>query len=768
MICLRKSLLIFAFLFLIIPNNYLSQEIGKSWEFNEAGNFEGIIIGNSFQDSRVENSYLKATVSGSFPSISSEPFELESSDYGFIQIRMKIPGASSGKIMWNNDSGNWGFYQFISTGDSSFQEFDIPVYLSNQWVGKITQIRRLDFNPKVGSQVEIDYIRIVRKGVQPTITNFKPFRTVIKQNVEIPLFAALRNEGDIETELSSKLILPNGVTLVGGSLENDHGIIFKEITDTLNWNIIFENLGEHELTLKVFNETDTTAKIISLNVTDQYWTQNKFFLSAWSPPSLTTEAYDYYANANFDMVLWLPPDEVSVAKAEENEMEYILRAGSLIGEHDYLRAPDNIVPEDLTQDDLTKLDGMIEQFKDREKVLGYYLTDEPNAKAFPNLGKAVNYLRGKDPTRLSFINLFPNYASDEQFGTSSYDDHIEQYLDFVKPELLSYDHYHFFNTYDGSGYFSNLGIIRKWALNYDIPFCNIIQAIGTNGTTVDFLGWRIPNEAEHRWLVYSSLTYGAKAIVWFHWDHSWGLTSSPERDTLYASIQQLNQEMNNLGDILINLESRGVYHSKTTSGEKLPVDGIVKSVSEENDLIIGYFKDKNADDYFMLMNKDYSKNITSEVTLNYILDSLQYFNVDENKWEDLLFENSNTGATISLPLKAGGGKLIKFKGETIVGLSEANTAPTQIDLKQNYPNPFNPSTKIKYSIPVDTHIASTTNVVLKVYDILGCEVATLVNEQQKPGHYQATWDASKFSSGLYFYRLKAEKFLQSKKMMYLK
>ncbi|MCK5455551.1 MAG: hypothetical protein KAI45_00400, partial [Melioribacteraceae bacterium] len=626
---------------------------------------------------------------------------------------MKIPGATSGKVMWNNDSGNWGFYQFVSTGDSSFQEFELPVYLSNQWEGKITKLMRLDFNPTVGSRVEIDYIRIVRKGVQPIITNFKPIRTINKQNVEIPFFASLRNEGDIETELSSKLVLPDGVTLVSGSLENNHGIIFKEITDTLNWNILFESLGEHELTLKVFNETDTTEKTISLNVTDQYWTQNKFFLSAWSPPSLTTEAYDYYADANFDMVLWLTPDEVSVAKAEQNEMEYILRAGSLLGEHDYLRAPDNTVPEDLTQEDLNKLDGMIEQFKEREKVLGYYLTDEPNQKAFSNLGKAVNYLREKDPTRLSFINLFPNYASDEQFGTPTYDEHIEQFLDIVKPELLSYDHYHFFNTYDGSGYFNNIGIIRKWALKYDIPFCNIIQAIGTNGTTVDFLDWRIPNEDEHRWLVYSSLAYGAKAIVWFHWDHSWGLTSSPERDALYASIQKLNQEMNNLGDILINLESQGVYHSKTTSGEILPADGIVKSVSEENDLVIGYFKDKNDNDYFMLMNKDYSKSITSEVTLNYILDSLQYFNVDENKWEDLPFENSISGATINLPLKSGGGKLLKFKGETIVGLSDATETPTQFELKQNYPNPFNPSTTIAYGLDSDSDVS------IQIYDITG-------------------------------------------------
>ena len=137
MLAFRRLLLLVTLSLPFLNSVSFPQQIGKSWEFNEPGNFEGIIIGNSFQDSLVENGYLKAITSGTFPFLSSEPFELESSDYGFIQIRMKMSGASSGKIMWNNDSGGWGFMKFIASGDSTFQEFDIPVYLSDQWVGKI-------------------------------------------------------------------------------------------------------------------------------------------------------------------------------------------------------------------------------------------------------------------------------------------------------------------------------------------------------------------------------------------------------------------------------------------------------------------------------------------------------------------------------------------------------------------------------------------------------------------------------------------------------
>ena len=263
-------------LFVILTIGLNAQEIGKSWEFNEDGNFEGIILSPNFKDSLVENGFLKATVANVFPFLKSEEFELEAADYGIVQIRMKIPGATSGKLNWYNDAGSWGFITFETTGDSTFQEFELLVYLNEKWTGKITKIMSLGFNPTVGSLVEIDYIRMVRKGPKPSIVNFNSRRTIFKQNVEIPLFASVRNDGDVETILNTELILPNGVTLVSGVLENNHGSMFKEITDTLNWTIMFDNLGEYELSLKLFNESDTTEKIITLNITDQYWFRISF------------------------------------------------------------------------------------------------------------------------------------------------------------------------------------------------------------------------------------------------------------------------------------------------------------------------------------------------------------------------------------------------------------------------------------------------------------------------------------------------------------
>ena len=88
--------------------------------------------------------------------------------------------------------------------------------------------------------------------------------------------------------------------------------------------------------------------------------------------------------------------------------------------------------------------------------------------------------------------------------------------------------------------------------------------------------------------------------------------------------------------------------------------------------------------------------------------------------------------------------------------------PNNFQLSQNYPNPFNPSTKIKYSIP------RTANVVIKVFDILGKEIETLVNEEKTAGTYELTWTIANQPSGVYFYRIQAGDFIQTKKMILLK
>jgi len=98
----------------------------------------------------------------------------------------------------------------------------------------------------------------------------------------------------------------------------------------------------------------------------------------------------------------------------------------------------------------------------------------------------------------------------------------------------------------------------------------------------------------------------------------------------------------------------------------------------------------------------------------------------------------------------------------ITSVKELDNSPTSFNLSQNYPNPFNPSTTIKYSIP------KQSNVTLKVFDVLGSEVTTIVNTKQPQGNYEIEFDGTNLSSGIYFYRLSADKFVETKKMILIK
>src|SRR5207302_11272993 len=90
-----------------------------------------------------------------------------------------------------------------------------------------------------------------------------------------------------------------------------------------------------------------------------------------------------------------------------------------------------------------------------------------------------------------------------------------------------------------------------------------------------------------------------------------------------------------------------------------------------------------------------------------------------------------------------------YHGNSSASALKNKTADSKVTLNQNYPNPFNPSTSISYTLPFSSSVS------LKIYDMLGREVKTLVNDMQPAGNYNYRFDASNLSSGIYFYVLKA-------------
>jgi hypothetical protein len=106
--------------------------------------------------------------------------------------------------------------------------------------------------------------------------------------------------------------------------------------------------------------------------------------------------------------------------------------------------------------------------------------------------------------------------------------------------------------------------------------------------------------------------------------------------------------------------------------------------------------------------------------------------------------------------------LYRSVNKIITDVEVTEMKPVHYSLNQNYPNPFNPTTKISYSLPIDSKVN------VSIYNILGQKVYELVNKSLKAGEYEAVFNASNFSSGVYIYRIKTDNFVQSKKMLLLK
>jgi photosystem II stability/assembly factor-like uncharacterized protein len=142
--------------------------------------------------------------------------------------------------------------------------------------------------------------------------------------------------------------------------------------------------------------------------------------------------------------------------------------------------------------------------------------------------------------------------------------------------------------------------------------------------------------------------------------------------------------------------------------------------------------------------------------------------LDLDVWNNILysvdFANDSLGYVVGdngILLKTTIGGIVNIKNIT-------NSIPQNLLLHQNYPNPFNPTTKIKFDIaPLSRGVGSVLTT-LKIYDILGKEITTLINEKLNPGFYEVEFDGSNFASGVYFYQLKYGDFLQMRKMILLK
>jgi hypothetical protein len=139
--------------------------------------------------------------------------------------------------------------------------------------------------------------------------------------------------------------------------------------------------------------------------------------------------------------------------------------------------------------------------------------------------------------------------------------------------------------------------------------------------------------------------------------------------------------------------------------------------------------------------------------------SVKYYIAAQDSLGRFIATKPSRGRGINPPGTVEPDSLISYS--VITGIA-SNNRNLKYSLEQNYPNPFNITTTINY------HLANNSNVSLKVFDITGKEIAVLVNKKQNTGNHKVEWDASQFSSGVYFYKLTTDNYIDTKKMLMIK
>lgn len=318
---------------------------------------------------------------------------------------------------------------------------------------------------------------------------------------------------------------------------------------------------------------------------------------------------------------------------------------------------------------------MVEKTKDHPAVMGYNLVDEPGFGSFSQLANLRDKLKEMvDEDKIIMCNLFPNYAPDSFLGTSptedksSYEVYVERYMDMIRPDVLSFDHYPFLadKTQDNHKIqlmLQNFSIIRLYGERYNVDTWGFVQNSSWQGT-------RLPNDDELRFVVHFHLIFGLKSFSYFLYcqpDEKPGvegvfegmITYNGEKTDVYYRVQKQNQDINAMKGVFMKYDHK-VFMTHNMPEEYVAsidqslrvenYEGIDK-IESDGKLLIGCFE-RDGKTGFYVMNFDYEKGTKATIRL----DDKYEFKV----WGANGLEQLKNGNKVEIELLPGEGRFIEI------------------------------------------------------------------------------------------------------------
>ena len=262
----------------------------------------------------------------------------------------------------------------------------------------------------------------------------------------------------------------------------------------------------------------------------------------------------------------------------------------------------------------TNTEETVKRFMKHPALAGYVLRDEPGRSDFPELGEWVRKIRAVDDNHFCYLNLFPNYANEQQLGTKTYQEHVDLFIAEVPVQKLSFDHYPVLGDSLRYNWYENLEIFSEAARKAGKPFWAFSLSVAHGP-------YPVPTIPQMRLQVYSDLAYGAQGIQYFtYWtpplDTVWKFNRGPvtpegKRTQVYDRIKIINNEIKYLSAVFLNARVVSVAHT----GETIPV-GTKPLVSlpepfqvlktEGTGAVVSVLKNNN-NNFLVVVNRDFIK-----------------------------------------------------------------------------------------------------------------------------------------------------------------
>jgi hypothetical protein len=331
--------------------------------------------------------------------------------------------------------------------------------------------------------------------------------------------------------------------------------------------------------------------------------------------------YPDYENRQIPILAWysIPPDQTTIERYLElkdagftHNLSFFPNATTMMAAFDTAeKAGIKMIaycPELKTNTEET-----VKKIMNHPALAAYMLRDEPNRKDFQGLGEWAKKIISIDSEHFCYLNLFPNYASEEQLGTKSYKEHVDLFVDEVPVQVLSFDHYPVVGDSLRPNWYENLEIISAAAKKAGKPFWAFALSVAHGP-------YPIPTVAQLRLQVFSDLAYGAQGIQYFtYWtpyDTTWKFNNAPislegKRTDSYDRVKTVCSEIKCLSYIFLGAKVLSVGHTGksipngTTPLGNLP--GHIKDLKTEGTGAVVSVMENGENKYLVIVNRDFLK-----------------------------------------------------------------------------------------------------------------------------------------------------------------